>query len=133
MRALLDEADAQVRRAIEAEQARRLAAHRAAVEAALAGRNRPTGLGGRCDLSGTSPAEWFIIAHESGGDPTAANPASTAFGLGQLLLGQRLRYLGNDYATTDCGRQLAAFRAYVRDRYGTAQAAMAFWLTHHWY
>jgi hypothetical protein len=28
----------------------------------------------------------------------------------------RLRYLGADYATTDRGAQLAAFRAYVRDR-----------------
>jgi hypothetical protein len=40
------------------------------------------------------------------------------FGLGQLLLGNRVLYLGRDYATTDCGLQLSAFRAYVRDRYG---------------
>jgi hypothetical protein len=130
--ALLDDAAAEVRRALEAERARRLAAHRAAVEAA-AGRGRPAGRGWRCDLSGTSPAEWFVIAHESGGDPTAANPRSTAFGLGQLLLDMRLRYLGVDYATTDCGKQLGAFRAYVRDRYGTAERAMAFWIAHHWY
>jgi predicted nucleic acid-binding Zn-ribbon protein len=131
VQALLDQADAQVRRALEAERARRLAAHRAAVEAAgLGGR---VGRGLRCDLSGASPAELFIISHESGGDPTAANPGSTAFGLGQLLLDMRLRYLGVDYATTDCGRQLGAFRAYVRDRYGTAERAMAFWVAHHWY
>ena len=65
--------------------------------------------------------------------PTAANPTSSAFGLGQLLLDMRLRYLGGDYATTDCAKQLAAFRAYVRDRYGTAERAVAFWATHHWY
>ena len=41
--------------------------------------------GGKCDLSGTSDAEYFIIMKESGGDPTADNPRSTAFGLGQLL------------------------------------------------
>jgi uncharacterized protein YlxW (UPF0749 family) len=128
---LLDDADADVRRALEAERARRLAAHRAAV--ARAGWGRPTGHGRRCDLSGTSPAEWFVIAHESGGDPTAANPGSTAFGLGQLLLDMRLRYLGVDYATTDCGKQLRAFRSYVRDRYRTAEQAMAFWVAHHWY
>jgi hypothetical protein len=132
-RALLDDADAEVRRALEAERARRLAAHRAVVEAARAGRGRPTGRGWRCDLSGTSPAEWFIIAHESGGDPTAANPASSAFGLGQLLLDMRLRYLGVDYASTDCGKQLFAFRAYVRDRYRSAERAMAFWTAHDWY
>lgn len=89
--------------------------------------------GGRCDLSGTSAAEQWIIMHESGGDPTADNPSSTAFGLGQLLLGNRILYLGNDYATTDCGKQLVAFRTYVRERYGTAEAAQAFWQSHGWY
>jgi septal ring factor EnvC (AmiA/AmiB activator) len=91
------------------------------------------GSGGRCDLSGTSSAEHWIIMHESGGDPTADNPTSTAFGLGQLLLGNRILYLGRDYATTDCGKQLAAFRSYVRDRYGTAEAAKAFWQANGWY
>jgi septal ring factor EnvC (AmiA/AmiB activator) len=91
------------------------------------------GSGRRCDLSGTSPAERWIIMRESSGDPTADNPASTAFGLGQLLLGNRILYLGEDYATTDCGRQLWAFRAYVRDRYGTAERAKAFWQANGWY
>lgn len=89
--------------------------------------------GGLCDLSGTSAAERWIIMHESGGDPTADNPSSTAFGLGQLLLGNRILYLGKDYATTDCGKQLGAFRTYVRERYGTAEAAQAFWQSHGWY
>jgi septal ring factor EnvC (AmiA/AmiB activator) len=89
--------------------------------------------GGLCDLSSTSAAERWIIMHESGGDPTADNPSSTAFGLGQLLLGNRILYLGQDYATTDCAKQLSAFRAYVRDRYGTAEAAQAFWQAHGWY
>jgi uncharacterized protein YlxW (UPF0749 family) len=130
-RALLAQADAAVRRELEAERARRLAAHRAAVE--MAGMGRISRRGWRCDLSGASPAERYVIAHESGGDPTAANPASSAFGLGQLLLDMRLRYLGAGYATTDCAKQLAAFRAYVRDRYGTAEQAAAFWAAHHWY
>jgi len=101
--------------------------------AAQGGGRVPTGSGGRCDLSGTSAAEHWIIMHESGGDPTADNPTSTAFGLGQLLLGNRILYLGQDYATIDCGRQLWAFRAYVRDRYGTAESAQAFWQAHGWY
>ncbi|HEY4724518.1 MAG TPA: lytic transglycosylase domain-containing protein, partial [Actinomycetota bacterium] len=81
----------------------------------------------------TSAAERWIIMHESSGDPTADNPTSTAFGLGQLLLGNRILYLGSQYATTDCGRQLWAFRAYVRDRYGTAERAKAFWQANGWY
>jgi septal ring factor EnvC (AmiA/AmiB activator) len=101
--------------------------------AAQGGGRGPTGSGGRCDLSGTSAAEHWIIMHESGGDPTADNPTSTAFGLGQLLLGNRILYLGQDYATTDCGKQLSAFRAYVRDRYGTAENAQAFWRANGWY
>ena len=92
-----------------------------------------SGSGRRCDLSGTSPAEHWIIMRESSGDPTADNPTSTAFGLGQLLLGNRILYLGQAYATTDCGRQLWAFRAYVRDRYGTAARAKAFWQANGWY
>lgn len=89
--------------------------------------------GTKCDLSGTSDAEYWIIMRESGGDPTAANPNSTAFGLGQLLLDLRQRLLGADYDTIDCGKQLAAFRAYVRERYGTAENAKAFWIAHGWY
>ncbi|HET9556583.1 MAG TPA: hypothetical protein VFS70_05535, partial [Actinomycetota bacterium] len=91
------------------------------------------GSGRRCDLSGTTAAERWIILRESSGDPTADNPTSTACGLGQLLLGNRILYLGHHYATTDCGRQLWAFRAYVRDRYGTATRAKAFWQTNSWY
>jgi septal ring factor EnvC (AmiA/AmiB activator) len=91
------------------------------------------GSGRRCDLSGTSAAERWIILRESSGYPTADNPVSTAFGLGQLLLGNRILYLGQDYATVDCGRQLWAFRAYVRDRYGTAARAKAFWQANGWY
>jgi septal ring factor EnvC (AmiA/AmiB activator) len=103
--------------------------------AARAGGGGPpaTGSGGRCDLSGTSAAEHWIIMRESSGFPTADNPTSTAFGLGQLLLGNRILYLGREYATTDCGRQLWAFRAYVRDRYGTAERARAFWRANGWY
>src|SRR5215216_4585637 len=89
--------------------------------------------GGKCDLSGTSDAEYFIIMRESGGDPTADNPRSTAFGLGQLLLDGRRHYLGANYDTIDCGLQLQAFRGYVRDRYGTAENARAFWVSHGWY
>jgi hypothetical protein len=98
------------------------------------GRRRSAGGSGRrCDPSGTSAAERWIIMRESSGYPTADNPTSTAFGLGQLLLGNRILYLGQAYATTDCGRPLGAFRAYVRDRYGTAARAKAFWQANGWY
>jgi septal ring factor EnvC (AmiA/AmiB activator) len=134
--AALRSRSAELRRLIRQEElARRRAAAAARAAAARAGRGGPSagGSGRRCDLSGTSAAERWIIMHESGGDPTADNPTSTAFGLGQLLLGNRILYLGRDYATTDCGRQLWAFRAYVHDRYGTAARARAFWQANGWY
>ena len=117
---------AELRRLIRQEELARRRATRA--RAGPAG-----GSGRRCDLSGTSAAEHWIIMRESSADPTADNPTSTAFGLGQLLLGNRILYLGRDYATTDCGRQLWAFRAYVGDRYGSAERAMAFWRANGWY
>ena len=137
--AALRSRSAELRRLIrqeEAERARQAAERRAGGASQQSPvREQPVGRGpgGRCDLSGTSAAEHWIIMHESGGDPTADNPTSTAFGLGQLLLGNRILYLGADYATIDCGKQLKAFRGYVRDRYGTAEAAKAFWQAHGWY
>jgi septal ring factor EnvC (AmiA/AmiB activator) len=124
--AALRSRSAELRRLIRQEELARQAAARA-------GRGSIHGSGPRCDLSGTSAAERWIIMRESSGYPTADNPTSTAFGLGQLLLGNRILYLGEDYATTDCGRQLWAFRAYVRDRYGTAERAKAFWQANGWY
>jgi septal ring factor EnvC (AmiA/AmiB activator) len=117
---------AELRRLIRQEELARRRAGRA-------GRGSILGPGPPCDLSGTSPAERWIIMKESSGYPTADNPASTAFGLGQLLLGNRILYLGQDYATTDCGRQLWAFRSYVGDRYGSAGRAKAFWQANGWY
>jgi septal ring factor EnvC (AmiA/AmiB activator) len=133
--AALRSRSAELRRLIRQEELARQRAAAARAAAARAGRGGPSagGSGRRCDLSGTSAAERWIILHESGGDPTADNPTSTAFGLGQLLLGNRILYLGRGYATTDCGRQLWAFRAYVRDRYGTAARARAFWQANGWY
>jgi septal ring factor EnvC (AmiA/AmiB activator) len=130
--AALRKRSAELRRLIRQEE---LARQRAAAAARGGGGGGPPagGSGGRCDLSGTSAAEYWIIMRESSGDPTADNPTSTAFGLGQLLLGNRILYLGQDYATTDCGRQLWAFRAYVRDRYGTTERAKAFWQANGWY
>jgi len=87
----------------------------------------------KCDSSSASDAEFNIVMKESGWNPFADNPSSTAFGLGQLVFSQRQNYLGDAADTTDCALQLKAFRGYVRDRYGTAENAWSFWLSHHWY
>jgi hypothetical protein len=90
-------------------------------------------VGTKCDSSSASDAEYNLIMKESGWNPFADNPTSTAFGLGQLVFSQRQRYLPDAPDTTDCTLQLQAFRGYVRDRYGSAEAAWSFWLRNHWY
>jgi hypothetical protein len=89
--------------------------------------------GVKIDMSQLSSSERYIVQHESGGETTAKNPSSTAFGIGQLLIANRRHYLGSNANTTDPGLQLKAFRGYVKDRYGTADRAASFWRSHHWY
>lgn len=106
-----------------------------------------TGLGGKFaglfgigsgggSIKGLSAAESWIVNHESGNRTTAQNPTSTAFGLGQLLIANREHYgaiLGVSANTTNYADQLAMFRMYVKERYGTAEKAEAFWKAHGWY
>lgn len=80
-----------------------------------------------------SPAMKWLIGKESGGRTTADNPKSTAFGVGQLLLANRQKYLGADANTTDYAKQLDAMRRYISDRYGSAEKAQAFHQQHGWY
>jgi cell wall-associated NlpC family hydrolase len=99
---------------------------------------RPSGGAGITvgQAAGLSPAEAWIIDHESDGLTHADNPHSTAFGFGQLLEANRKAYgarFGFDPDTTDPGQQLTMFRAYVRDRYGTAENAQRFWQKNGWY
>lgn len=95
----------------------------------------PSGYGG--GGGGLSAAEQWIVQHESGSQGVYAdNPTSSAFGLGQLLLGNRQKYgaqLGYSANTTNYNEQLAMMRAYITDRYGSAEAAMRFWQAHGWY
>jgi septal ring factor EnvC (AmiA/AmiB activator) len=89
--------------------------------------------GGHCDLGSLSGDERWIVMRESSGNPTAGNGRSSHFGLGQLSLANRMRYLGEDHSTTDCGKQVRAFRAYVASAYGSAAAARSFWRANGWY
>jgi hypothetical protein len=89
-------------------------------------------------------AQW-IMMHESGGSATAGHlraqgrgdgtPGnhSSAFGAFQMIEATRRRYMGADYQSTDFSKQYAAATRYVSDRYGSWDAAKAFWQSHHWY
>jgi hypothetical protein len=88
------------------------------------------------------PEKW-IIKRESGFSPTAANPTSSAFGIGQLILANRRRYaahVGADPAaegyhsgTTEPCEQLRMMRLYIDDRYGSTKKAKKFWKRNQWY
>lgn len=73
---------------------------------------------------------------ESGFRTDADNPNSTAFGIGQLIESNRQRIgqqLGIDPNTTDEAQQLALMNAYIKERYGSSEAAAAFRRHHGWY
>lgn len=76
-----------------------------------------------------SKAEKEIIRRESSFRTHAKNPNSTAFGLWQGLIANRIKYadkFGFDPHTVNEHEQLTMFRAYVKDRYQTAEKALEF-------
>lgn len=75
-----------------------------------------------------SVAKAFIYQHESGNNPAAINASSGACGLGQALPCSKLPCSLSDYACQDNW-----FTGYMTSRYGTWEAAMAFWIAHSWW
>jgi hypothetical protein len=67
-----------------------------------------------------------IVTHESNWDPSAVNPSSGAFGLGQALPATQIKNMSEE-------GQLEWMIAYIADRYGNPKHAWAFWQAHNWY
>ena len=85
---------------------------------------------------GVTNTELELLRRESGLRTDAQNPHSTAFGMWQGIKGQRLKYAGRfgfNLNTTNDREQLIMFRAYYKERYGSVQAALAFWDRNHYY
>lgn len=86
---------------------------------------------------GVSGDEWLalatIIHRETGGtwNPTAQNPRSSAYGLGQFL-DSTWRQVGIA-KTSDPAVQVRAMIRYCRDRYGSARKALEFHRANGWY
>jgi hypothetical protein len=76
------------------------------------------------------PAIDSIFTRESNWNPNAQNPTSSAYGIPQFLNATWAAYGGK---TSDPGRQINAGISYMNDRYGSPNAANAFWNAHHWY
>jgi len=78
-----------------------------------------------------SPALWTLLRHESSLNPRAQNPSSTAYGLFQFL---DSTWKGTGVQkTSDPYQQFVGGFRYIKQRYGTPEAAWAFWQKHHWY
>ncbi|MGW3043038.1 aggregation-promoting factor C-terminal-like domain-containing protein [Kitasatospora sp. NPDC001159] len=73
-----------------------------------------------------------IISHESGWNVTATNPSSGSYGLGQALPASKMASAGADWKTNPA-TQIKWALNYMNTRYGSPNAAWAFWQTHHWY
>ncbi|WP_050613331.1 aggregation-promoting factor C-terminal-like domain-containing protein [Bacillus testis] len=75
-----------------------------------------------------------IVKRESGFNPTAKNPKSTAYGYGQFLKSTRAQYEKKTGLSYDNPvNQLIMMAQYVKDRYKTPENALAFWNKNHWY
>lgn len=73
----------------------------------------------------------FVISHESGWRPTAANP-SGAYGLPQALPGEKMASAGADWQTNPV-TQLKWADGYANARYGGWCGAMNAWQSKHWW
>lgn len=106
-----------------------------AVMAAIAAAAATAFGGGGGIVPGGGDARAWIIAHESGGNPRAQNPTSSASGLYQFIDGT-WRALGGSTAhakDASVAEQNAIADRYVSQRYGGWEGAKAFWQSHGWY
>ncbi|GAA2157951.1 hypothetical protein GCM10009760_60550 [Kitasatospora kazusensis] len=73
-----------------------------------------------------------IVSHESSWNTSATNASSGAYGLVQALPGSKMASAGADWKTNPA-TQIKWGLKYMDERYGSPNAAWAFWQTHHWY
>lgn len=73
-----------------------------------------------------------VIMRESGWDPLADNPTSSAYGIPQALPGKKMAQFGSDWRTNPV-TQITWGLWYVKDRYGTPCSAWSFKQEHGWY
>lgn len=73
-----------------------------------------------------------IVSHESGWDVHAVNASSGAYGLGQALPAGKMAAYGADWQDSAV-TQIKWALSYMDSRYGSPNAAWAFWQAHNWY
>lgn len=72
-----------------------------------------------------------VVQRESGWNPTAQNPTSTAYGIGQFL--DSTWQGAGSQKTSDPYQQINAMLAYIGQRYGTPEAAQQHEKNYGWY
>lgn len=78
------------------------------------------------------PALDQLWTHESGWNERAQNPSSGAYGIPQALPGEKMASCGDDWRTNPA-TQICWGLGYIRDRYGTPDAAWAHFQSEGWY
>lgn len=78
------------------------------------------------------PALDALWTRESGWNHQAYNPSSGAYGIPQALPGNKMASAGSDWETNPA-TQIRWGLGYIRDRYGSPQAAWAFHQANGWY
>ncbi|MFF0554823.1 transglycosylase SLT domain-containing protein [Streptomyces sp. NPDC020472] len=73
-----------------------------------------------------------IVEHESGWNHTATNSSSGAYGLVQALPASKMASAGADWKTNPA-TQIKWGLNYMNERYGSPNAAWAFWQANGWY
>ncbi|MFB7450845.1 transglycosylase SLT domain-containing protein [Streptomyces sp. NPDC056194] len=73
-----------------------------------------------------------IVEHESGWNHTATNSSSGAYGLVQALPASKMSSAGSDWKTNPA-TQIKWGLNYMNERYGSPNAAWAFWQANGWY
>lgn len=78
------------------------------------------------------PNANYIIARESGCDPSATNTSSGAYGICQALPGSKMATAGSDWRT-NIETQAKWCDTYAISRYGSWAGARAFWDINNWF
>ncbi|MFD3943686.1 transglycosylase SLT domain-containing protein, partial [Streptomyces sp. NPDC058579] len=73
-----------------------------------------------------------IVNHESSWNPSATNSSSGAYGLVQALPASKMSSAGSDWKTNPA-TQIKWGLNYMNERYGSPNAAWAFWQANGWY
>jgi hypothetical protein len=101
--------------------------------------NQLNQIGAQHGWTGSQIQDWInVIRQESGGNPSATNPSSGAYGIAQMLgsgghasdIAKYQQYGGDASSVTG---QLVAMANYIKQTYGDPAAAWAHEQSHSWY